>query len=101
MEKCYTYNGQNLESGLLCVFQAPGNILFQRCKASMTQHRLQSTRVRAKGTDLVRSQVCSSLWLPCRIVTLQLDWTEALALAGMSPDASPKLSPGSCSLPHS
>ena len=36
MEKCYTYNGQNLESGLLCVFQATGNILFQRCKASVT-----------------------------------------------------------------
>ena len=53
MGKCYTYNGQNLENALSCVFQATGNIRLQRCKASMTQHRPQSTRLRARGIDLV------------------------------------------------
>ena len=53
MEKCYTYKGQNLENALACVFPATGSIRLQRCQASMTQHRLQSARMRAKGIDLV------------------------------------------------
>ena len=52
---------QRIEKGLLCVFQAIGNILLQRFRASTTKHRQQSTKVRAKGTDSTWSQVCSSL----------------------------------------
>ena len=32
-------------------FGATGNILYIRCGASMTQHRQQSMKVRAKGID--------------------------------------------------
>ena len=42
------------------IFQAIGNILLQRCRASVTKHRKQSTKVRAKGIDPIWSQVCSS-----------------------------------------
>ena len=49
---------QSLEKGGLCIFQAIGNILLQRCRASMTKHRQQSTNVRI---DPLWSQVCSSL----------------------------------------
>ena len=56
MEKCYTFKGQSLENGLSCIFQAIGNIL-QRCRASMTKHRQQSTRVRAKGIDLIWNHI--------------------------------------------
>ena len=59
--KCYTFKGQRLEKGLYCIFQATGNIVLQRCRASMTKHRQQSTRVRNKGTDPLWSQVCSLL----------------------------------------
>ena len=40
---------QSLEKGLLCIFQAIGNILLQRGRGSMTKHRQQSTKVKAKG----------------------------------------------------
>ena len=52
---------QSLEKGLLCIFQATGNIPLQRYRASITKHRQQSTKVRAKGVDPIWSQVCSSL----------------------------------------
>ena len=38
-----------------------GDILLLRCKSSMTKHRQESTKVRAKGIDSIWSQVCSSL----------------------------------------
>lgn len=38
-----------------------GNFILQSCRASMTQHRQQSTRVRAKEADLIWSHVYSSL----------------------------------------
>ena len=59
--KSYNLKGQSLEKGLACVFQATGNILWQRCSSSMTRHRWWSTRARAKGTELMWSQICSSL----------------------------------------
>ena len=52
---------QSLEKGLLCVFQATGIILSQRCRARITKHSKQSTNVRAKGIDPIWCQVCSSL----------------------------------------
>ena len=52
---------QNLENGLSCIFWAMGNILFHKYRASMTKHRKQSTKVRAKGIDPIWSQVSSSL----------------------------------------
>ena len=54
-EKCYTFKYQNLENRLSCIFQALGNILLQRYRASMTKHRQQSTKVKAKGIDLIES----------------------------------------------
>ena len=39
----------------------------QRCRASMTQHRQQSTRVRAKEIDPIWSQVCSLIQRPIQI----------------------------------
>ena len=61
MGKCYTFKGQSLENGLYCTFQAKGNILSQKCRASDTKHRQQSARIRAKGIDPMWSQACSSL----------------------------------------
>ena len=64
MEKCYTFKGQSLENELSCIFQAVGNMATffnKRCRASMTKHRQQSTKVRAKEIDSIWSQVCSSL----------------------------------------
>lgn len=49
---------QSIAKYLLCVFQAIGNILLQRSRASMTKHKQQSTHVRAKGIDSMWSQVC-------------------------------------------
>ena len=39
---------QSLENGLSHIFQAIGNILLQRCRASMTKHKEQSTKVELK-----------------------------------------------------
>ena len=52
---------QSLEKELSCIFQAIGNILLQRFRASITKHRQQSTEVGATGIDPKRSQVCFSL----------------------------------------
>ena len=49
MEKCYT-----LENGLYCIFQAIGNILNLKQKQ-------QNINVKVKETDLLWSQICSSL----------------------------------------
>ena len=59
MRKGYTFQGQSPEHRLPCIFQATGNILLQRCRASMTKPRPQSTRVRAKAIYPTWSQVCS------------------------------------------
>ena len=61
MEKCYIFKGQSLENGLSSMFQALGNILSQRNRASMTKHRQQGTRVRAKGIDPVWVHISPSL----------------------------------------
>lgn len=61
MGKCYALKGQSLENGLSCVFQAIGSILLQRCTASMSKHRQQSTKVRTKGIDPIWNQGYSSL----------------------------------------
>lgn len=39
--------------GLSCILEAIGNVLLQRCKVSMTKHRKQNTKVRAKEIDLI------------------------------------------------
>ena len=57
MEKCYIFKGQSPENGLSSIFQALGDILSQRNRASMTKHRQQSTRVRAKGIDPMWSHI--------------------------------------------
>ena len=46
---------QSLEKGLLCIFQAIGNIT---CRASMTKQRQQGKKVRAKRIDPMWSQNC-------------------------------------------
>ena len=60
-EMCCICKGQSLENGFSCILQAIGNILLQRCKASMTKHGPQSTWVRAKEIDPTWSQVYSCL----------------------------------------
>ena len=47
---------QNLEDRLSRIFQEIGNILFTKVQ-SMSKHRQQSTKVKAKGIDPVWSQV--------------------------------------------
>ena len=61
MGKFYTFKGQSLENGLLCIFRAIGNILLQMYRVIMTKLWQQRTRVRAKETDPIWSQVCSLL----------------------------------------
>ena len=60
MEKCYTFKGHILENGLFCIFQAIGNIFFffffyKRCRARMTKHRQQNTKIRTKGINPIYS----------------------------------------------
>ena len=52
---------QSLEKGLLCIFQAAGNILLQRYSSSMTKHKQESTKFRAVRIVSIWSQVCSSV----------------------------------------
>ena len=52
---------QSLKKGLLCIFQTIGNIPFQRYRSSMTKHRQQGTKFRAKEIDPLWSQVYFSL----------------------------------------
>ena len=37
------------------------SILLERCRASMSKHRQQNTRVKAKGIDQIWSQICFSV----------------------------------------
>ena len=37
---------KSLENGISCMFQAVGNILSQRCRASMSEHKVWSQRIR-------------------------------------------------------
>ena len=46
-----------MQNGPLRVFQAIGDILSQRGRASVTKHRPQSTKVRAKARDPVSGRV--------------------------------------------
>lgn len=61
MGKCFTLKGRSLENGLLCVFRAIGNSLLKMYGANVTKHGQPRTRVRAKETDPLWSQVCSPL----------------------------------------
>ena len=54
MEKCYTFEGQSLENGLSYLYQATGNIF-------NLQQKQQNTEVKVRETDLIWSQICSSL----------------------------------------
>ena len=47
MGKCYAFKGQGLENGLSCIFQAV--------------EKAQNIKVKVKETDLIWSQICSSL----------------------------------------
>ena len=49
-----------LRVGYHVYFRLEAAFFYKRCRASMTKHRQQSTRVRAKGIDSIWSQVCSS-----------------------------------------
>ena len=60
MQKCYT-KVRDLRMGFLCISGLIGSILYKRYRVSMTQHRHQSTRVRAHGVYPVWTQVCSPL----------------------------------------
>ena len=50
-----------LRMGYHVYFTLQAIFRLQRCRACMTKHRQQSTRVKAKGIDPIWSQVCSSL----------------------------------------
>ena len=51
MEKCYTLQVRALRVDYHVYFGAIGNVLYERCGASMTQPRQQSMKVRAKGIE--------------------------------------------------
>ena len=50
-----------LRMGYHLYFRLWATLFYRTCRASMTKHRPQSTKVRAKGIDPLWSQVCSSL----------------------------------------
>lgn len=56
---------QSHEKGLYVYFRLREIFFYllkrQRCRVSMTKHRQQSIRVRAKGIDPIGRQVCSTL----------------------------------------
>ena len=56
----WTLKDQSPENGLSCIFHAVGNILLQKVQ-SQPKHKQQSTKAKVKGTDLIWSQICSSL----------------------------------------
>ena len=53
MDLCYTFKGQRLANGLSCIFQAIGNI-------PNLWHKQYNAKI-IKETDLIWSQICSSL----------------------------------------
>ena len=53
--------GRALREGDPVYFRLQITFFYKRCRASMTKHRQQSTKVKIKGTDLIWSQICSSL----------------------------------------
>ena len=57
----WSLKGQSPKNGLSRIFQAIGNMLLPRCRASMPKHRQQNAKVTVEGADLIWSQVCSSL----------------------------------------
>ena len=56
---------QSHEKGLYVYFRLREIFFYllkrQRCRVSMTKHKPQSTKFRAKGIDSIWSQVCSLL----------------------------------------
>ena len=60
MEKCYTFKSQSPENGLPVCFRPQATRFYKRCRASMTQHRPQGTKVKVKETGWMQSQTCSS-----------------------------------------
>ena len=60
MEGCYTFKVRVLKMGSLVYFRLQATLL-QRCRASMTKHRQQSTKVGTKEIDLVWSRLSSLL----------------------------------------
>ena len=75
---------QSHENGLSYILQATGNVLLERCRASMTKHKQQNTKLIAKGADSVlffsATQVlsCSSSTLEQRCRQIHI-WVEALS----------------------
>ena len=61
MGKCYLFKGQRPENMLSCIFQARENILLGKIQSQHDQARENHTGVRAKETDAIWSQICSSL----------------------------------------
>ena len=49
-----------LRTGSPVYFRLQETFFYKRCRASMTKHRPQGTKVKEKGTDLMWSQICSS-----------------------------------------
>ena len=70
--KCCTFKHQSPKNRLSCLFQAPCNILFRRYRTSMTQHRQQSSKVRAKGIDPIWNHICllHTFWIFHRNYTI-------------------------------
>ena len=50
-----------LRMGCYVYFRLQAAFFYKRCRASMTKHRQQNTKVKVKETDLIWSQICSSL----------------------------------------
>ena len=44
---------RDLRMGYPAYFRLYATFFYKRCRASMTKHRQQSTKVKAKGTDLI------------------------------------------------
>ena len=61
---------QSHENGLAYTFQATGNILLERCRASMTKHKRQNTKVIAKGADPMLFFSATKLMLGVSIFSL-------------------------------
>ena len=57
----WTLKCQSPKNRLSCIFQAISNIIFQRCRVSMTKHRQQGTKIKVKGRDLIWIQISFSL----------------------------------------
>lgn len=61
MGRCYTLEGQSLESRAPCVFRAADNTVLQNVQNQQDSAQGKQNRVKVRGAELICSQICPFL----------------------------------------